>query len=151
MIFSAVLSGIILCGGSFSFAKGQQVLSKVVYIYKSVRITHQKEHLLILNSETTQNLNIYLHNYQTETAIFLATKHEKKDNYGMQLFKFFHTENTSKQQKNGGLCEELLSENDFKAVLINFCCYEYIIVPLLLRQFRNEDYHKDTARVMPTH
>ena len=32
---------------SFSFAKGQQV-----------RIT-QKEHLLVWNSETTQNLNIY--------------------------------------------------------------------------------------------
>ena len=42
----------------------------------TVRIT-QKEHLLIWNSETTQNLNIYLYNYQTETAIFLATKHEK--------------------------------------------------------------------------
>ena len=24
-----------------------------------------------------------------------------------------------------GFCEELLSENDFEAVLINFCCYEY--------------------------
>ena len=57
-----------------------------------------------------------------------------KNNYGMQLFKFFHTENTSKQQKNGGFCEELLSENGFEAVLINFCCYEYI-----------------TAGVMPTH
>ena len=33
--------------------------------------------MLIWNSETTQNLNIYLHNYQTETAILLATKHEK--------------------------------------------------------------------------
>ena len=31
----------------------------------------QKEHLLIWNTETTQNLNIYLHNYQAETAIFL--------------------------------------------------------------------------------
>ena len=47
----------------------------------------------------------------------------------MQLFKFFRTENTSKQQKYGGFCEDLLSENDFEAVLINFCCYEYIIVP----------------------
>ena len=37
----------------------------------------KKEHLLICNSKTTQNLNIYLHNYQTETTIFLATKHEK--------------------------------------------------------------------------
>ena len=58
----------------------------------------------------------------------------------MQLFKFFHTENTSKQPKMvTGFGEELLSENDFEAVLINFCCYEYIIVPMLLRQFRSED------------
>ena len=58
----------------------------------------------------------------------------------MQLFKFFHTENTSKQQKMvAGFCEELLNENDFEAVLINFCCYEHIIVPMLLRQFRSED------------
>ena len=51
----------------------------------------------------------------------------------MQLFKFFHTENTStKQQKMvAGFCEDVLSENDFEAVLINFCCYEYIIVPML--------------------
>ena len=27
--------------------------------------------------------------------------------------------------KNGTFCEELLSENDFEAVLINFCCYDY--------------------------
>ena len=47
----------------------------------------------------------------------------------MQLFKFFHAENISnfktQTAKNGGFCEELLSENDFEAVLINFCCYEY--------------------------
>ena len=45
--------------------------------YKPVRITQQKGHLLIWNSETIQNLSIYLHNYQTERAIFLPTKHEK--------------------------------------------------------------------------
>ena len=56
----------------------------------------------------------------------------------MQLFRFFHTENTSKQQKNGGFCEELLSENDFEAVSINFCCYEYIISANAF-EFRNED------------
>ena len=27
--------------------------------------------------------------------------------------------------KNGSFCEELLSENDFEAVLANFCCYDY--------------------------
>ena len=47
----------------------------------------------------------------------------------MQLFKFFHTENTSnfktQTAKNGGFSEELLSENDFEAVLTNFCCYEH--------------------------
>ena len=47
----------------------------------------------------------------------------------MQLFKFFHTENTSnfktQTAKNGGFCEELPSENDFEAVLVNFCRYEY--------------------------
>ena len=44
-----------------------------------------------------------------------------------------------KTTKHGGFCEELLSENDFEAVSVNFCCYEYIIVPMLLRQFRSED------------
>ena len=37
----------------------------------------QKEHLLSWNSETTENLSIYLYNYQREIAIFIATKHEK--------------------------------------------------------------------------
>ena len=27
--------------------------------------------------------------------------------------------------KKDGFCEELLSENDFEAVLANFCCYDY--------------------------
>ena len=117
-----------------------QGVNKLYREYTPVRITQQKEHLLIWNSETTQNLNIYLHNYQTQTVIFLAIKHEKNNWYGMQLFKFFHTENTSKQQKMvAGFCEEMLSENDFEAVLINFCCYEYIIVPMLPRQFRSKD------------
>ena len=57
-----------ICKGSTNYRK---------YNQSEQRITQQKGHLLIWNSETTQNLNIYLHNYQTETAIFLATKHEK--------------------------------------------------------------------------
>ena len=43
-------------------------------------------------------------------------------------------------------CEELLSENDCEAVLINFCCYEYIIVPMLLRQLRSKE-HKNAAEL----
>ena len=27
--------------------------------------------------------------------------------------------------KNGNFCEELLIENDFEAILVNFCCYDY--------------------------
>ena len=30
-----------------------------------------------------------------------------------------------KTAKNGSFSEELLSENDFEAVLANFCCYDY--------------------------
>ena len=30
-----------------------------------------------------------------------------------------------KTAKNDNFCEELLSENDFEAVLANFCCYDY--------------------------
>ena len=94
-----------------------QRVNKPYRKYKPVRITQQKEHLLIWNSETTQNLNIYLHNYQTETAIFLATKHEKTImacsylNFTIQKIRVF--------------CEEFLSEFLSETVLVNFCCYEY--------------------------
>ena len=30
-----------------------------------------------------------------------------------------------KTAKNGAYCKELLSENDFEAVLAFFCCYDY--------------------------
>ena len=44
----------------------------------------------------------------------------------MQLFKFFQPyRKYIKTAKNGVFCEELLSENNFEAVLVNFCCYEY--------------------------
>ena len=43
----------------------------------------------------------------------------------MQLFKFFHTENTSKQQKMVAFVEEFLSQNNFEDVLGNFCCCKY--------------------------
>ena len=72
----------------------------------------------------------------------------------MQLFKFFQPyRKYIKTAKNGGFCEELLSENDFEAVLVHFCCYECIIVPILLKavQKRRLAQAKDTAGVMPTH
>ena len=66
-----------ICVRSFSFAKGQQAFESTNQsaVYSSQ--DHQKERRLIWNSETTQNLNISLCNYQTKTAVFLATKHEK--------------------------------------------------------------------------
>ena len=48
--------------------------------------------------------------------------------------------------KIGGFCEELLSENDFEAALVNFCCYEYGT-----NASEAVQKHKDTAGVMPTH
>ena len=107
------------------------------------------QHLLIWNSKTTQNLNIFITTKQKQLAIFLATtKHPDKawkNNYDMQLFKFFHAENTSKQQKMVALVR-----NCFKWKWL-WCCFnqfllfwiyystnasEYIIVP---RQFRSKD------------
>ena len=41
-----------------------------------------------------------------------------------------------KTVKNDSFCEEMLSENGFEAVSANFCCYDYAMVPMLLRQFR---------------
>ena len=102
-----------------------QRVNKLYRKYRPVKVT-QKEHMLIWNSELPKNLNIYLH--QTEAAIFLATKHEKII-MAYSYLKFFHTENTSnfktQTAKNGSFFEELLSENDFEAVLVNFCCNEY--------------------------
>ena len=73
-----------------------------------------------------KNLNIYLH--QTEAAIFQATKHEKTImacsylNFSIQKINQI---SKHKQQKMVAFFEELLSENNFEAVLVNFCCYEY--------------------------
>ena len=39
-----------------------------------------------------------------------------------------------KTAKNGGFCEQLLSENGFEAVWVTLRCYD--MVPTLLRQFR---------------
>ena len=61
----------------------------------------------------------HLHNYQTETTIFL-TKHEKTVMACSYLNFPSHTENTPKQQKMVAFdfCEELISGNDFEAVLV---------------------------------
>ena len=67
---------------------------------------------------------MYFHNCQTETAIFLATKHEKKI-MACSYLHFSIQKIHQNSKKNGGFCEESLSENDLEAVLVNFCCYEY--------------------------
>ena len=93
------------------------------HLQRIFRITQKKEHLLICKSETTQNLDIYLHNYQTEAAIFLATKHEEISMACSYLS--FPYRKYIKTEKNAGFREELLSTNDLEAVLVNFCCYGY--------------------------
>ena len=70
-----------------------------------------------------RNLNNYLRNYQTETAIFLATKHKKAITASSYLN--FSIQKIHQNGKSGGFCEDLLSENDFEAVLVNICCYVY--------------------------
>ena len=49
------------------------------------------------------------------------------------VFKIFPSRKNNKTAESGGFCEELLSENDFEAVLFKFCCYEDIIVLTLRR------------------
>ena len=106
--------------GPFHF----QRVNKLYQKYKPVRITQQKEHMLQWNSETTQNLNIYLHNYQTETAIFLATKHEKIVIARSYLSFPSHTEIHQKSNKMVAFARNCLVKGCFSQFLL------YIIVRL---------------------
>ena len=72
----------------------------------------------------------------------------------MELFNFFQPyRKYIKTAKNGSFCKELLSENDFEAVLVNFCCYEiyYSANASEAVQKRRLAQAKDIAGVMPTH
>ena len=37
----------------------------------------------------------------------------------------FSIQKIHQNSKNGGFCEDVLGQNDFEAVLVNFCCYKY--------------------------
>ena len=80
-------------------------------------------HLLIWNPETTQNLNIYLHNYQTETNIFLAEKHEKTIMACSCLN--FSPQKIRQNSKKWWLLWEIARWKWLWSFLVNFCCYEY--------------------------
>ena len=56
-----------------------------------------------------------------------------------------------KTAKNGGFCEEFLSENDFEAVLATFCCYDYganASEAVLKIATDQKDYHKCSSCVI---
>ena len=74
-----------------------------------------------LGTQKPKQISLWLPNRSSYFSSYEAWK-----NYGMQWFKFFHTENTSKQQENGDFYEDLLSENDFEAVLVNFYLLLYV-------------------------
>ena len=84
-----------VCVGSFSFS-----LQRVNKYIESINQSGSPEKNICSygTQKLPQNLHIYLHNYQTETAIFLATKHEKTI-LACSYLNFSITENTSKQQK----------------------------------------------------
>ena len=78
MYYGILLEGYqIICVRSFSFGPTSFQKYKQVNIQQFRRRSTPKKNICWYNSESTQNLNIYLYNYQTETAIFLAAKHEK--------------------------------------------------------------------------
>ena len=72
LIYGISLEGYqIICVRSFSF--GPASFRK----YKQVNIQQFRIHSTPKRTSADITLNIYRYNYQTETAIFLATKHEK--------------------------------------------------------------------------
>ena len=76
----------IICVRSFSFEKGQQAFESIIQsIYSQ---DHPKRASADMELRNYPTLNIYLYNYQTKTAVFLATKHEKQLWHAKQLFKF---------------------------------------------------------------
>ena len=116
MTFSAVLSGIII-----------RRISNYIYVsvpFHLERVNKLYRKLNQWNSETTQNLNIYLHNYQTETAIFLATKHEKIVIARSYLSFPSHTEIHQKSNKMVAFARNYLVKGCFSQFLL------YIIVRL---------------------
>ena len=58
------------CTGGLTIKLSNDSINQSVYSQDHPKITSADMEL-----ETTQNLNIYFYKYQTETAIFLATKH----------------------------------------------------------------------------
>ena len=70
-----------------SFAKDQQTFESTQSVYSQ---DHPKRKKITADMELRNypKPSVYPYNYQTETAIFLAAKHEK-NNYGMQLFNVF--------------------------------------------------------------
>ena len=64
-----------ICFRSFSFTNGQQPFESI----NQSAVVYGQDHRKGISAEMKlpQNLNIYLYNYQTEAAIFLAAKHKK--------------------------------------------------------------------------
>ena len=123
MIFSAVHYQVSLEGYQTICPFHLQRVNKLYRKFKPVRIKQQKEHLLIQNPETTQNLNIYLPNYQTETNIFLAEKHEKKIMACSCLN--FSPQKICQNSKKCWLLWGIAWWKWLWGFLVNFCCYEY--------------------------
>ena len=118
MIFSAVFYQVSLEGHQTIYIYvldpfHLQRVSKLYRKYKPVRIT-QKEHLLIWNSKATQKPKHLRKPKLPNRNSYFSSYKAWKNTYDMQLFTFFHIENTSKQQKNAGFYE--YGANAFEAV-----------------------------------
>ena len=88
-------------------------------------------HFELLASNTIKNKSIHLnswhHNHKKqknslETQVVLLIFSLELEISGVAVQRIYTSNKTA---KNGSFCEELLSENDFEAVLANFCCYDY--------------------------
>ena len=107
-----------------------QRVNKLYRKYKPVKIT-QKEHMLIWNSETTQKPK---HLSSPNRSSYFSSYKAWKNNYGMQLFKFFRTENTSKQQKMVAFIYDAMLLRQFRRLVQGHCwSYANTLKQLILK------------------
>ena len=97
-------------------------------VFKEVRnktgATVSNKYLIQLEKRICYGENQHLSDKFTEGRYF--DSHKKRKEYGQYCWYFrLNLKYLAKTPKNGKFCEELLSENDFEAVLATFCCYDH--------------------------
>ena len=95
----------------------KQLWHAVIYIFINISLI-----IKLLVSNTIKNESIHLnpwHHSHKKQKECLETR------VVLSIFSFSPYREYINTAKNGGFCEELVSENHFETVLANFCWYDY--------------------------